>query len=135
MLVKDITERFQIPHEDDQWIEVRQLGFVELQASRRAKEQDALTKARTMGAEFIKGIQDVESIKSEKPGDDYDRESLLVASITAWSYPDAVTPKAISTLDERTATWLFGKIVDLYTVDETDPKDSPSSTAPSNEAE
>lgn len=135
MLVQDITERFQITHEEGEWVEVRQLGWLELDGTRKAKEQDALTKARTMGAEFIRGIQDVESLGDGEPGDAYDREALLVASVTAWSYPDPVTPAAIATLDERTAVWLFGKIVDLYMVDASDPKDTPTSTAISSTVE
>lgn len=139
LIAADVTKRFPIPHEAGEWIEARELGFVELEAVRKQKEYDALEKARTMGAAFISELEAVtkdDKPKEPKPAELYDRAKLIMASVTAWSYQAEPTPANIGQLDEVTAEWLFGELVAMYHPDDdARPFDSSTSTATLTENE
>lgn len=143
MLVCDVTERFPIPHEPGEWVELRQLGYIALQKCAAPKEQEALAKARALGAEFLQTVEQLSAADRAKvdaaSGDavkaaEYDQAAMLVASISAWSYGEPPTAENIARLDKRTADFIFERCLALYEKDESDRvKASSPSTSPSME--
>jgi len=143
MLICDVTERFPIPHEPGEWVELRQLGYLALQKCAAPKEQEALAKARALGAEFLNTIEQLSASERAKVEEaageseraaEYDQSAMLLASIAAWSYEERVTAENIGRLDKRTADFIFGRCIAFYERDESArAKDSSPSTLPLTE--
>jgi len=113
MLVRDITERREIPHEPGQWMVFRLLSWRALQEARDTRQAIVL--------QSLKGVADVltEITKSRPeveadPVAEFDRGTLLRKGIKEWSY-DAALPDSIDDLDEQTAAWAAEEIVGLHT--------------------
>lgn len=130
-LTKGVTRKVEIPHEPDQWMELRHLSYRQLDEARQAKLDELFG--------FLRKTKD---LTLPKPDDDkaaadrlaaYDVPTLLRHGIVAWSYGDAVTP---DDLDAKTADWAAREILALSMPDEAAVgKGSSRSTGTSSEPE
>lgn len=118
MLIRNITDRFPIPHEPDQFMILRKLTGKQL---RRCKEQvgdHALDKMRRMGGEVFKAVSEItdeklEQAKAAASTDrlaGYDLDSVLKFGIANWSYAEngtavPVNDDTIAALDTKTERW------------------------------
>jgi len=136
-----ITHKLDIPHEPNEWIEFKELGWRTLEAARETKARNSLMSFRDLGPEFFKTITTptpVEGDAPEKapeaeadPTDTYDMSILLRSSIVAWSYSVPCNEGNIDDLDQRTASWAFKEIIKIHFPTEADlGKVSESSSAP-----
>ena len=136
-LRKNVTKHCPIPHEEGAWMELRLLGFQELQESKDVRSRKSLENVRLLGGDIYKAIQEAApSARSEiDPLTEHDVMTLLVKGIVAWSYEDGKpTPEAIATLDDQTAQWAARVILGADPEDaEKNSPSSGSSTEPSTE--
>ena len=120
MTVKStITHKLDIPHEEGQWIEFRELGWRTLELSREAKSRTSMLSFRDLGPDFFKSLTtpaegETLTEASQKPSDMYDMSTLLRASIATWSYPEPCNESNIEALDQKTATWAFDEIIKIH---------------------
>ena len=118
-------------------MELRMLGFAELQESKNVRSRQSLENVRLLGGDIYKAISEAApGARGEvDPLTEHDLMTLLVKGIVAWSYEDGKpSPEAIARLDARTAEWAARVIIGA------DPEDasknapsSASSTEPSTE--
>ena len=117
--------RADIPHEPGEWMEFRKLASVVAAKARKVADKEGRQGVADFGPDIVKAFT--------APGDDeraarrtallakaqeydlsqFDRETLLVGTITAWSYVEKVTAETIGQLDEATARWAHQYVVDL----------------------
>lgn len=91
--------RFDIPHEPGQWIEFRKPANRDVRKARQLAEREGRQGVRDLGAEFIKALREDDDAKADKamkrakqleaeqeyaPAQ-FDRDTLLLASIADWS--------------------------------------------------
>ena len=147
MLTSKIRRRIELPHEPEQWVEVRQLNYLQLDLARdifQMRNMDRMarldTKTRQQIAELRIAILQAEKptvaaiVEPADPLAGYDVQTLLQAGVIAWSYDEAVTPESVDQLDEATAEYVARELVPK-TESETDRKNgSPNSTRPSTVA-
>lgn len=118
--------RMEVPHEPGEWIDVRQLGYTELEACRDAVTKKFFDNLRTMGTDVVAQftqmqqaqpelIAEAQAAKDAAQPDQFDRTLLFQKSVVAWSYQPAFTPDLLPQLDERTAEWLYRAITQMYT--------------------
>lgn len=112
MLTSKVTKRFPIPHEENQWIEVRLLSWRQLEEARLAKQSQVFANMRDMGADVLRELQGAraEATATDAPAEldplaQYDQATLLRYGIVAWSYDEKVTTPNIEELDAETAAW------------------------------
>lgn len=136
-LRRGIATRHEIPGEPGQWMELRQLGWAELDEARRARQSESFANIREMGKDTFKVMQEVRRDvggADDGPSDPlqtYDLGTLLKAGISAWSYEDEVSPMTIRLLDPDTAQWAARIIVGHKAEAEAERKNgSEPSTAP-----
>jgi len=113
-LVKHISARVEIPHEDGEWLQVRKLSRKELQDARDLAAAKMRQTWREMTGDVITAIQGLRRVDAEAAEADpfagYDEEVVLKAGIIDWSYPDKrVNP--YEQLDEETATWAYQEVL------------------------
>jgi hypothetical protein len=114
MLIKSITQQFDIPGEAGEKLTLRRLSWKEAEAATEAKQAKSLRLVRDLGADLIKSIQDSEQAAQEAPVEQrYDKSVVLRSGIVGWTYEDAVTPENIELLDDSTAEFAFKKIIEL----------------------
>jgi hypothetical protein len=134
MLRKSITKQVPIPHEPGEWLEVRLLGWKELESARRERQRTSFANIREMGADLFRQMQDSRG-DAAGPADamqQYDQGVVLEKGITGWSYPDPVSAETIALLDPITAEWAARLIVGAEPERESDRKNgSGSSISPS----
>lgn len=129
-----VASRHQIPHEPGEWMDLRQLGWAELDEARRAKQSDSFKNIREMGDAFTTIQRAQKEIGGDggptDPMQQYDLGTVLKLGITAWSYPDDVSPVTIRLLDPQTAEWAARAIVGVGTESEAERKNGsePSSS-------
>lgn len=133
--------RFDIPHEKDQWMELRRLSWKQLRRARKLQEEEQREVAKSFGAEFLAALTSgkVDEDKARKlikeqqySVNNFDLEALLEEGIAGWSYDAALTPDSIESLDERTAVWAAQQIIDLTRppTEEEEKNSLPGSTTP-----
>jgi len=115
-------ERFDIPHEPGEWMELTALSWKKLKKARKALQGEQIETMRAFGAELMAAFKD-DSIKEDRLRQlekrqqyhisTFDLETLLSHGIVAWSYAEKPTPENIAELDERTATWAAEQIIEL----------------------
>ena len=124
--------RLAIAHEPDQWMELRAPSSKAVRAARKLAEQEGRQGLRDFGAEIVKALQaDDNQERTQKRiaqwqreqeyhPDQFDRDALLRASITGWSYcdpqtgqPVPVNEKSLADLDEQTARWAVQQVIAL----------------------
>lgn len=123
------TRRLTAPGGSDEWFEVRELSWKELDECRRERAKRRLQVVRDMGGEVLKAVAEaeragegqaavVEAARAENERleaiDSLDPETLVVKSVVGWSYDRAFQASRLSKLDERTFQWLFEAIAELY---------------------
>ncbi len=134
LVTKDTTEQIQIPHEDGQSMQFRRLSWLEMVEAAETAERRSIKKMNQFGSEVIaeilasheKNAAATADTDGEGDGDgdattttkgatigSYDRETLLVNGITAWSYAEKPSPKTIRQLDAKTARWAAEQIFEL----------------------
>ena len=113
MLVSEITRRADIPHEPDQWMELKRLSWRQLEVAGEVQTDSMLKKLKTMGGDLVKALKEVGKEQEQDPLTKYDRGVVLKAGIKKWSYDAEVTDKNIDSLDEETAEWAFREILSL----------------------
>lgn len=119
MLVGTIPDRIELPHESGNFIEVIGLGWKMLAECKQAR-------LRTLTATFkgvdvselrdtIRGMrEEIATAKldaDEEDDDVYDRHTVLVAGLKAWTYEAELSPENIDILDEDTASFAFTEIL------------------------
>ena len=145
MLTSKIRRRIELPHEPEQWVEVRQLSYLQLDLARdifqmrnmdRLGRLDASTRQQLAEMQLARfqNSTTVAEVVVDDPLIGYDVQTLLQAGVIAWSYDEAVTPESVDQLDEATAEYVARELVPK-TESETDRKNgSPNSTRPSTAA-
>lgn len=108
-----IVTRHQIPHEPGEWVEVRALGWRDLDQARRARTDDSFASLRKMGKELYQMISES---RTDGPSEldpllSYDLATVLELGVAAWSYNAPVSPETLGQLDEQTAQWVARLIV------------------------
>lgn len=108
MLTGDRTRRVEIPHEEGQWIELKELSGRQLRKIRKLKFKESIADTRAMGGELMQALggfsqEDVKKAqKDPDPLAEYDMDALLEAGIVAWSYEEEVNSDNIGQLDQKT---------------------------------
>ncbi len=116
MLTKGITKRVELPHEPGAWIEVKLLGYRQLEAAKQKRLFDQIKIFRELGPQAptvtpaIDPDGPVVPVVPD-PLNTYDQGMLLEAAIVAWSYDAKVTIDAIQSLDEQTAEYVARQVV------------------------
>ena len=111
-LTKGVTRKVEIPHEPDQWVQLRMLTYRQLAEARRVKLDDLFTVMRGL-KDIALPQQDGQAVADPLAG--YDVGVLLRYGIVAWSYGETVTPDE---LDDRTAQWAAREILAMAVPDE-----------------
>jgi hypothetical protein len=104
----------ELPHEEDAWIEIRQLGFAALRSARERQTVAQVRMFREYGgslANLVGPSEPAASTAERDPILDYDLQALLEAGIVRWSYEEPVTPENISALDEETAQYIARQLL------------------------
>ena len=138
MALRDLTKQVSIPHEDGEWMELRLLGWQELEESKRAKTRESFENIKALGGDIYKAIQEARTEDTSGSMDPlalHDMATLLRKGIVAWSYGGVpVNAENIGRLDEKTATWAARAILGIDDV-ESRKNGSDSSTGFSTVAE
>jgi|TARA_R110000824_G_scaffold132891_1_gene295454 hypothetical protein len=124
MLVSKIVEKLDVPHEEGQWIEIKNLSWKAMEEAVNNKQERDIGQVKRMGGDVFEAIMrssnkddddkkpDEGSEKTVRGGtfESYDMETLLRKSIIAWSYDGKPTVERIQDLDARTAKWIAQEI-------------------------
>lgn len=96
-------------------MDLKQLGWKDLDAARRARQGDSFATLREMGKDLYEMIQTARTPETPTTAVDplagYDLGTVLNLGIAAWSYEDGVSPFTIAQLDPETAEWAARLIV------------------------
>ncbi len=112
MLVSKIVERVDIPHEEGQWVDLRQLSFTAIEEAGKVKQRKGVADVRDMGGDVFEAImrsskRQVDDDDQERdPVDSYDWETLINKALVGWSYDGKPTLERIRDLDMKTARWM-----------------------------
>jgi len=114
-----VTHKRDVPHEEGQWIEFKELGWRSFEAAREVRARQGLMNFRELGPEFLKGAQaspadEETSTKKAEFKDTYDMGMILRASIIAWSYEAECSEANIDELDQKTAEWALTVIEEIH---------------------
>jgi len=119
-----VTHKLEIPHEPNEWIELKELGWRTLEAARETKARTSLMSFRDLGPEFFKTLTTPTSVEGDAdkkapeaetdPAETYDMSILLRSSIVAWSYTVPCNEGNIDDLDQKTASWAFKEIIKIH---------------------
>ena len=131
--------RKDIPHEADEWVELRPLGWHELDEAKMQQGQQGMRGLTALpDSVLLKMLDDddededarrkarerIERERAEDPRKEYDQLYVLQCGIIAWSYGAKVSDAKIAQLDRRTADWAFGEIVTMSVLDDAEGKTS-----------
>lgn len=114
------TRLVEIPHEPGEHMELRLLGWKDLDAAKKVRTRQSFANIKEMGGDVFKAIQDAKSDGAAAVVDplaEYDLETVLKAGIASWSYTEPVTPETIGALDELTAQWAARVILGIESAD------------------
>ena len=118
-----------MPHELDEWVEIRRLSWTQLEEALRVRVKRAADTIQGFGGSFVNAVVEArteiektaaessDSVAKEKESspevDDYDLGLMLEYGIVAWSYEQEVTPELTRELDQTTAEFLREKIFEF----------------------
>ncbi len=121
MLTGNRTRRVDIPDEEGQWVELRELSGRQLRKIKKVKFKDTIQDSREMGGELMAAIAGVKQEDLKASAKDalaeYDMDELLEAGIVVWSYVDddgnpvAVNSDNIGQLDQKTEKFIAMQLV------------------------
>lgn len=133
MLVSKIVEKLEIPHEVDEWVEIRNLSWTAMEEAVDTKQERDIGQVKRMGGDVFEAIMKSSASRQESSEDNedekkkrgatfesYDMETLLRKSIVAWSYDVKVSLSAIQDLDAKMAKWLAREIYERNKPDNED---------------
>ena len=116
MLTDGITKKVSVPHEENEWVEIKMLGWAALRQAGEENTRRVIANARNLGGELMASLKDAAAPQAEAdPLAGYDLGVLLRAGVVAWSYKKEPTPSALDSLDIPTAEWLAREIVTYST--------------------
>lgn len=116
MLIGTGTRKIDLPHEEGQWIEVKDLTRKVIQESKRLKMLELMEAfAGKLDAFMGKEIDPDAQITLES----YDIDTVLEFAVVGWSYDTKFSPDLIAQLDQRTAEFTA---CDLLGIEEGDDK-------------
>ena len=103
MLIGTSTRKIDIPHEEGQWIEVRDLTRKEITESKRLKMVETMTSMKDFGdiMQMFTGMTTIKDVPITV--ESYDLDYVLEKAITGWSYDEEAGPESISRLDQKTS--------------------------------
>jgi len=105
------TRRVDIPHEEGEWVELKELSGRKLRQNRERQTWALLAKVNEAGGfGALKGVEAPEGQKPD-PLAAYDLGDLLEKGIVAWSYGEELTPEAIECLDEETERFIACQLI------------------------
>tara|TARA_R110000824_G_scaffold21078_6_gene78869 strand:- start:9878 stop:10303 length:426 start_codon:yes stop_codon:yes gene_type:complete len=126
MLVSKIVEKLDVPHEEGQWVEIKNLSWKAMEEAVNNKQERDIGQVKRMGGDVFEAIMrssnesNKDDDKPEKEGpekkvrgatfESYDMETLLRKAIISWSYEGKPTVERIQDLDARTAKWLAREV-------------------------
>lgn len=137
MLVSQLPPvRVPVPHEPGKWFDFRTPGHEAVAEAREVVAAKGRRGVKDFGAEVVKAFNEVRALEKENKDtldrvaklaatdpyapENFDRSTLLGASIVGWNYcvGDSdkvikVSPDTIAQLDERTAKWAHEHIVGM----------------------
>lgn len=93
------TKRVDLPHEPGQWLTVRMPSLHILDDAKQAQARKAFQLMAGVDLSQLKGLN---SDRPAQAGPDYDWLTLLRRCVTAWSYPEPLTPDNLAELDAET---------------------------------
>ncbi len=120
------TEWRDVPNEDGERIQFKELGFRALRAARLEAQHSAYSDWKAMGGDILQALQARQqptdaAARPVDPLSQYDQQTLLVAGIVGWTFtksdaagvthPIPVTPETISDLTEPVANWAAREIL------------------------
>lgn len=117
------TERVEIPHEPNEWMELKRLNAKKLGKAREAKTLSAMELMKAAGPEFMAQARAAASetaaqrAATSDPLDSFDAWKLCEYGIKGWSYDAEVTVANIEDLDETTLHWASREILRLSGVE------------------
>jgi len=107
------TERREVPHEEGQWFEFRQLSGSELDDAEEAQTERALKMVRGLDAGTLASMQS--QAPAQPPAtaaSQYDADTLVRYGVAAWSYAEPCSDENKRLLDARTREWAVGVILE-----------------------
>lgn len=110
-IVTGFTKRVEIPHEEGQWLTIRQLSKRQREKAAEAKLNSVMKLAKSMGRDLMDRLGKGQPSTDGNPNDAYDWPTVLRYGIAEWSYKEPVSPDAIDGLDEMTADFAFEQIL------------------------
>lgn len=120
MLVRNIlSDKIDIPHEPGQWMQFRRLNGRRLAACVEKRQEGAMSRMKTLGADGMAIIRDAAKGREEAavvadPLDQYDRDTLLISGVASWSYeadPKSELESEDGGLDPITSEWAARQIL------------------------
>ena len=115
MLTGDRTRRVPIPHEDGEWVELKELSGRQLRKVKKARFKEIILDAKDMGPELMKALTRIDAADVEAAARDplaeYNIDALLEEGIVAWSYEDEVGKETIGQLDQKTEQFIARQLV------------------------
>jgi hypothetical protein len=112
-LVTEVVKRVEIPHEPHEWIEFRKLSWRQLEQAGEAATNRSFERLKQMGGDLLTALRTAGEQQTADPLTQYDKLVVLEHGVRAWSYEAKVETKSICALDEQTADWAFGEILEL----------------------
>ena len=117
MLVGNVVEKLDIPHEPGEWVEVRKLNHKTLARAAALRSEAGIASMKSVGAELLAVIRQAKddiqgALKAQAvSADTYDRDIVLQGGVVRWSYAAQVTKESLDDLEEATAKWMAHEIV------------------------
>ena len=103
-------ERVDIPHEPDQWVELRPLTGIQMQEAADIRTQKTLSRLSDLFTKVDpKTFQKAQS-GAEEETQQYDEETLISYAVVGWSYEEPCTGPNKELLDSTTRAWLAKEI-------------------------
>lgn len=112
MLVSKSTRRIELPHEPGQYIEVRDLSFLEIDKSKEKKLKYSMMLLSGIDMPDFKVPEDLKDRKPD-PMASHDIPYLLEKGIVGWSYEEEVSSENIALLDSKTAELVIREILGI----------------------
>jgi len=114
-IVTGLTKKVDIPHEEGQWIIIRQLSWRQREKASDSKTDSVLARVKSMGVDLMHELRGAEKRADVKaaladPAASYDRSLVLQFGIVDWSY-GKFAPEIVDDLDEITAAWAVEQIL------------------------
>lgn len=117
-----VTEELPVPSDAGQRVTIRRLPPKVLREASQAQQLAAVEDARAMREAMGEALSEMlgrvtpEAMAAAKQADpllSYDRVTLMLHGVTAWSYAQPVTREVLEDMDDDAQAWLAGAILRL----------------------